>query len=235
MMYTSLKIGKSCSLISFVLHTELKIDESHLAVEVCMQESDKYDILWNINQMIEEAKDTTNQIQTLSGKNIEPETAVLVLEDLRRWFITEYCSDMIENCTKIVELQHALAKKDDEIKGLKGDVEKSRMEWEREKEKIGAEMEAMKRKDEWANRVSYENIVDQIASLEDASKRDDARRVFEPLLKRNQVTQLRNDIKRRVKEMNSESSGTNITIGQAEVKVQSPGNNIAHTIINNKE
>ena len=61
-----------------------------------------------------------------------------------------------------------------------------------------------KNNDEWANRVTYDNVVDQIASLEDASKRDDARRVFEPLLKKSQVTQLRKDIKKRVKELNEE-------------------------------
>ena len=65
-------------------------------------------------------------------------------------------------------------------------------------------LEQWKNNDEWSNRVTYDNVVDQIASLEDASKRDDARRVFEPLLKRAQVNQLRRDIKKRVKELNDE-------------------------------
>ena len=72
---------------------------------------------------------------------------------------------------------------------------------EREK---AASIEQKKNNDEWSSRVTYENVVDQIASLEDISKRDDARRVFEPLLKRTQVAQLRKDIKRRVKELNEE-------------------------------
>ena len=50
-------------------------------------------------------------------------------------------------------------------------------------------VEQWKNNDEWSNRVTYDNVVDQIASLEDASKRDDARRMFEPLLKKSQVTQ----------------------------------------------
>ena len=65
-------------------------------------------------------------------------------------------------------------------------------------------LEQWKSNDEWANRVTYDNVVDQIASLEDASKRDDARRMFEPLLKKSQVTQFRKDIKHRVKELNEE-------------------------------
>ena len=61
-----------------------------------------------------------------------------------------------------------------------------------------------KNNDEWSSRVTYDNVVDQIASLEDASKRDDARRMFEALLKKSQVTQFRRDIKHRVKELNEE-------------------------------
>ena len=68
-------------------------------------------------------------------------------------------------------------------------------------------LEQWKHNDEWSNRVTYDNMVDQIASLEDASKRDDARRMFEPLLKKSQVAQFRRDIKRRVKELNEDSDG----------------------------
>ena len=68
-------------------------------------------------------------------------------------------------------------------------------------------LEQWKSNDEWSNRVTYDNVVDQIASLEDASKRDDARRMFEPLLKKSQVAQFRRDIKRRVKELNEDSDG----------------------------
>ena len=70
-------------------------------------------------------------------------------------------------------------------------------------------LEQWKNNDEWSNRVTYDNVVDQIASLEDASKRDDARRMFEPLLKKSQVTQFRRDIKHRVKELNEEGDAYN--------------------------
>lgn len=68
-------------------------------------------------------------------------------------------------------------------------------------------LEQWKNNDEWSNRVTYDNVVDQIASLEDTSKRDDARRMFEPLLKKGQVTQFRRDIKRRVRELNEDGDG----------------------------
>ena len=70
-------------------------------------------------------------------------------------------------------------------------------------------LEQWKHNDEWSNRVTYDNVVDQIASLEDTSKRDDARRMFEALLKRSQVTQFRRDIKRRVKELNEDGDAYN--------------------------
>jgi DNA repair exonuclease SbcCD ATPase subunit len=79
---------------------------------------------------------------------------------------------------------------------------------EEEKARLEDTVEQLKKDDEWTSRVTYENVVEQIASNEDASKRDDARKVFEPLLKRSQVTQLRRDIKRRVKEVNDESGST---------------------------
>ena len=79
---------------------------------------------------------------------------------------------------------------------------------EAEKARLEDTVEQLKKDDEWTSRVTYENVVEQIASNEDASKRDDARKVFEPLLKRSQVTQLRRDIKRRVKELNEESGST---------------------------
>ena len=68
-------------------------------------------------------------------------------------------------------------------------------------------LEQWKHNDEWSNRVTYDNVVDQIASLEDTSKRDDARRMFEALLKKSQVAQFRRDIKRRVRELNEEGDG----------------------------
>ena len=65
-------------------------------------------------------------------------------------------------------------------------------------------LEQWKNNDEWSNRVTYDNVVDQIASLEDTSKRDDARRMIEGLLKKSQVAQFRRDGKKRVKELNED-------------------------------
>jgi len=77
---------------------------------------------------------------------------------------------------------------------------------EKENAAVTETLEQWKNNDEWSNRVTYDNVVDQIASLEDASMRDDARRLIEALLKKSQVTQFRRDIKKRVKELNEEGN-----------------------------
>lgn len=64
------------------------------------------------------------------------------------------------------------------------------------------ELQAL-RNDSWTSRVTYENVVEMIALNEDAAVRDEMRKVFEPLLKKAQVQQLRCDIKRKVKELES--------------------------------
>ena len=59
----------------------------------------------------------------------------------------------------------------------------------------------------WASRVTYENVVELIAQNEDPAVRDETRKVFEPLLKKEQVRMLRRDVKKKVKELEA-SDGT---------------------------
>lgn len=98
-------------------------------------------------------------------------------------------------------------------------------QWATEKVQLEDALEQARKGDEWSSRVTYENIVDQIASNEDAAQRDNARRLIEPLLKRSQVTQLRKDIKKRVKELNEESGNTFNNYG-VYTEVQKGGINI---------
>ena len=54
-------------------------------------------------------------------------------------------------------------------------------ELEQENERLRGEQ---MRQDLWSSRVTYENVVELIASYEDASQRDEARKLLEPLLKK---------------------------------------------------
>lgn len=73
-------------------------------------------------------------------------------------------------------------------------------ELEQENERLLSEQQ---KNDLWSSRVTYENVVELIASYEDASQRDEARKLLEPLLKKEQVRQLRRDIRQKVKELES--------------------------------
>ena len=132
--------------------------------------------------------------------NTEGEDPLQALEDFgAEWM--EYFSGVQQLMTDYKRLKHRVAELEEANAGLA--------------EAIGQ----LKKGDEWSSRVTYDNVVDQIASNEDAAQRDLARKLIEPLLKRAQVTQLRKDIKRRVKELNEDSSA-NIVIEQAELTVQ---------------
>ena len=75
-------------------------------------------------------------------------------------------------------------------------------ELEEENRKLKEDDEQLRKADEWSSRLTYDNVVELIANNEDAAQRDISRKVFEPLLKKEQVRQLRRDIKKRVKELN---------------------------------
>lgn len=83
-------------------------------------------------------------------------------------------------------------------------LRKQAAEQEEKIAKLEEALEQRKKDEEWASRVTYEGMVEQIAACEDAKERDEARKLIEPLLKRAQVTQFRRDIKKRVKELNED-------------------------------
>ena len=92
--------------------------------------------------------------------------------------------------------------------------------------KLEEALEQQKKSDEWASRVTYEGLVEQIAACEDAKERDEARKLIEPLLKLNQVRQFRRDIKKRVKELNEENGGSTFNNYGTYTEVHAGGVNI---------
>ena len=92
--------------------------------------------------------------------------------------------------------------------------------------KLEEALEQQKKSDEWASRVTYEGLVEQIAACEDAKERDEARKLIEPLLKLNQVRQFRRDIKKRVKELNEENGGSTFNNYGTYTEVHAGGVNV---------
>ena len=116
------------------------------------------------------------------------ENPLQTLKDFGAQWMNFFCG-VQQVVAEIEQLRQRVAKQDETIKRLK------------------EALEQQKKGDEWANRVTYEGVVEQIAACEDAKERDEARKLIEPLLKRGQVTQFRRDIKRRVKELNEDGAG----------------------------
>ena len=207
-----MKVAAEMQLGRFALKTHgLRMTEMRLRVLGFLEQADKFALLGMLDDMMDDLG--RNGVRAL-GQNVQglsKRQAMLLLTDLRRWWVVNWCCDAVENCDKIRDLQRRLAS-------------------------VEAENAAMKARlnDGWTGRVTYESMVEQIAACEDASERDEARKLIEPMLKRETARKFREDIKQKVKELNGEE-GVHIQIGQAEVKVQSPGNTIAHTIYNNKE
>ena len=207
-----MKVAAEMQLGRFALKTHgLRMTEMRLRVLGFLEQTDKFALLGMLDDMMDDLG--RNGVKAL-GQNVQglsKRQAMLLLTDLRRWWVVNWCCDAVENCDKIRDLQRRLAS-------------------------VEAENAAMKARlnDGWTGRVTYESMVEQIAACEDASERDEARKLIEPMLKRETARKFREDIKQKVKELNGEE-GVHIQIGQAEVKVQSPGNTIAHTIYNNKE
>ena len=207
-----MKVAAEMQLGRFALKTHgLRMTEMRLRVLGFLEQTDKFALLGMLDDMMDDLG--RNGVKALGQNvlNLSKRQAMLLLTDLRRWWVVNWCCDAVENCDKIRDLQRRLAS-------------------------VEAENAAMKARlnDGWTGRVTYESMVEQIAACEDASERDEARKLIEPMLKRETARKFREDIKQKVKELNGEE-GVHIQIGQAEVKVQSPGNTIAHTIYNNKE
>ncbi len=207
-----MRVAAEMQLGRFALKTHgLRMTEMRLRVLGFLEQADKFALLGMLDDMMDDLG--RNGVRAL-GQNVQSlskRQAMLLLTDLRRWWVVNWCCDAVENCDRIRDLQRRLAS-------------------------VEAENAAMKARlnDGWTGRVTYESMVEQIAACEDASERDEARKLIEPMLKRETARKFREDIKQKVKELNGEE-GVHIQIGQAEVKVQSPGNTIAHTIFNNKE
>jgi hypothetical protein len=94
-------------------------------------------------------------------------------------------------------------------------------------QELTKELEVL-RNDPWSSRVTYENVVELIAQNEDSAVRDETRKVFEPLLKKEQVRQLRRDIRLKVKELESADGIEPRTLNNYGTVVQAGGINVGY-------
>lgn len=194
-------------LARFVKRTNgLRLSEMHVVVLGFLEQADKFVLLDLIDDMIDELVRGGRAALGAHAQGLSKRQALLLLGDLRRWFVVNYCYDAVENCNRMRELTRRV---------------------------VVLEAERTRFNDGWSDRVTYENMVEKIAGYEDASERDNARNLIEPMLKRDMARKFREDIKAKMKELNGDEGGkegATIRIGNAKVEVMSPGNTIAHNI-----
>jgi hypothetical protein len=180
-----MKVAAEMQLPKFVVRTHgLRMSEMRIKVLEPLEQVDKFFMLGLIDEMVEELSRGGTKAMGPVGQNIRKKTAMVLLKDLRQWFILHYCYDVVECCARMSELQRRLAAQEAECAALKARLN-----------------------DGWTDRVTYENMVEKIAANEDASERDYARNLIEPMLKRDMVRRFREDIKAKVKELNGEEDG----------------------------
>lgn len=125
---------------------------------------------------------------------------------------------------KVLELSIAqLIKLAQTLDKAKEDLRIQMNELKAENEELKARMN-----DGWTDRVTYDNMVEQIASYEDPAQRDEARKLIEPMLKKNMVRKLRADIKRKVNESNGGEGGRTFNNYGTYNEVQAGGTNITN-------
>lgn len=106
--------------------------------------------------------------------------------------------DPLKSVRQFAENVLSLTVRCEEMAARLEQCEQRNRELEQENERLLVEQQ---KNGSWASRVTYENVVELIASYEDASQRDEARKLIEPLLKKEQVRQLRRDIRLKMKEL----------------------------------
>lgn len=212
MKEADLKVVAEMQLARFAQKTHgLKMTEMHLAVLGLLEQTDNYTLLALMDDMADELGRSGVRALGRNPLNLSKRQAMLLLGDLRRWFATGYCNDVVENCNKVCELQRRVAALEAENSSLKARLNNG-----------------------WSDRVTYENMVEQIAACEDASERDDARKLVETMLKKDMARKFREDIRRKVQELNGEEAvkaGQTFNNYGTYNEIQSGGTNIT----NNKE
>jgi len=163
----------------------LRMTDMHLRVLSVMEQADKYTVLGLIDDMMDELSRSGVRALGQNVQNLSKRQAMLLLGDLRRWLVTNYCNDVVENCDRLREARRRVAQ-------------------------LEAENGAMRARlsDGWTERVTYDGLVEQIAACEDPRERDDARKLIEPMLKRDMARKFREDIRLKVQELHGDKGAT---------------------------
>ena len=191
MKETDSKVVAEMQLARFVQKTHgLKLSEMYVRTQMLLEQTDQFTLLRLIDDMMDDLQRNGVRALGANSLNLSKREALARLGNLRLWWVMNHCRDLVDACDKVSELLQRVAV-------------------------LEAENEAQKAQlnDGWTNRVTYENVVEKIASYEDVAARDRARNMIEPMLKRDMVRKFREDVKRKVQEQNvQEDPGSSMVI-----------------------
>lgn len=170
--------------------------ETHVKVLSLLDQTDEFTLLGLIDDMVDDL--TRNGVRALGQNihNLSKRQALLLLSDLRRWFVVCYCNDLVACIDKM-------------------------REWQRKTKALMEENATLKAlfNNGWTNRVTFDNMVEQIASNEYPAQRDEFRMLVEPMLKKDMVIKFREAIKQKAYELHG---GSSTTINAQTVEVNGP-------------
>ena len=196
-MDTNFKIAAEMQLARFAQKTNgLRMTETHVKVLSLLDQTDEFTLLGLIDDMVDDL--TRNGVRALGQNihNLSKRQALLLLSDLRRWFVVCYCNDLVACIDKM-------------------------REWQRKTKALMEENATLKAlfNNGWTNRVTFDNMVEQIASNEYPAQRDEFRMLVEPMLKKDMVIKFREAIKQKAYELHG---GSSTTINAQTVEVNGP-------------
>ena len=178
------KIAAEMQLPRFAHKTNgLQMNDMRLRVLSMMDLADRYTLLGLMDDMMDELARSGVRALGPNVLNLTKRQAMLLLGDMRRWFVTTYCNDVAENCDRLGELRRR-------VKALEAENSNLRTRLD----------------DGWTGRVTYDAMVEQIAACEDARERDDARKLIEPMLKRDMARRFREDIRLKVQQQHTDDT-----------------------------
>ena len=159
----------------------LQMNDMRLRVLSLMDLADRYTLLGLMDDMMDELAHSGVRALGPNVQNLTKRQAMLLLADLRRWLVTMYCNDAAATCDRLSDMRRRVKALEAENTALREQLN-----------------------DGWTGRVTYDAMVEQIAACEDTRERDDARKLIEPMLKRDMARRFREDIRLKVQQTHTD-------------------------------
>ena len=200
-MDADLKIAAEMQLARFAQKTNgLRMTETHVKVLTLLDQTDKFTLLGLIDDMIDDL--TRNGVRALGQNthNLSKRQALLLLGDLRRWFVMCYCNDVVACCDKLREWQRkamVLAAQIADNKAVKDELKRAKVE-----------ISKLQLNNEIYQNMSYDSIVDYVSNRRNEEKAEACIEMMEYLWPKPMHDKFRDDVEDRRRKKLARRGGT---------------------------